>query len=145
MGMFKTGGIKKGVNTIFRKGHNTLEKVNKGLGKASDVLHKGSVVVENVGKATGISQLEAAGHAGAKATNQLGNVLDKAQKKLNRFDEKAKDYQNKFNTGINKVQNKADEIEGKGRDALQRAKNVKKIIKNEGGEVINDAKHVFKA
>ena len=145
MGLFKTGGIKKGVNTMFRKGHNTLEKINKGLGKASDVLHKGSVVVENVGKATGISQLEAAGHAGAKATNQLGNVLDKAQKKLDRIDDKSKQFQNKVNTGINRVQNKADEIEGKGRDALQKAKNVKKIIKNDGGEVINDAKQIFKA
>lgn len=135
MGLFKTGGIKKGVNQMFKKGNNVLTKVTKGLGKASDIVHKGAVVVEKVGQATGISQLETAGDAVAKGTNKLGNVLDKAENKLERVQEKSQGIQNKINKGIDKVQNKADKIEDKGRDALQRAKNVKNIIKDEGREV----------
>lgn len=134
--MFGLHKAQKGVNTMFRKGQNTALKISKGIGKASDVIHKGAVVVQKVGEATGISQLEGAGKAVAKGTNALGDVLDKGNKKLERVIDKSEDIRNKVNNKMDKAQNKID-------DTLQRAKNVKKILKTDGQEVVNDGKKVF--
>lgn len=134
--MFGLHKAQKGVNTMFRKGQNTALKISKGIGKASDVLHKGAVVVQKVGEATGISQLEGAGKAVAKGTNALGDALDKGNKKLERVIEKSEDVRNKVNRKMDKAQDKID-------DTLQRAKNVKQILKTEGQEVANDGKKVF--
>lgn len=134
--MFGLHKAQKGVNTIFRKGQNTALKLSKGLAKASDVIHKGAVVVQKVGEATGVSQLESAGKTVAMGSNKLGNALDKGSNKLERIVDKSERIQDKVNRKMDKAQNKID-------DTLQRAKNVKQILKTEGQEVVNDGKKVF--
>jgi|688.fasta_scaffold338867_3 hypothetical protein len=134
--MFGLHKAQKGVNTMFRKGQNTALKLSKGLAKASDVIHKGAVVVQKVGEATGISQLEGAGKAVAMGSNKLGNALDKGSNKLERIVDKSERIQDKVNKKFDKAQDKID-------DGLQRAKNVKQILKTDGQEVVNDGKKVF--
>jgi len=126
----------KGVNQMFRKGQNTALKISKGLGKASDVIHKGAVVVQKVGEATGISQLEGAGKAVAMGSNKLGNALDKGSNKLEKIVEKSERIQDKVNRKLDKAQDKID-------DTVQRAKNIKNIVKTEGQDVVNDGKKIF--
>jgi hypothetical protein len=128
--------VQKGVNQMFSKGQNVALKVSKGLGKASDVIHKGAVVVQKVGEATGIAELEGAGKAVAMGSGKLGNVLDKGSNKLERIVEKSERIQDKVNTKFDKAQEKAD-------DTLQRAKNIKQIVKTDGRDVVNDGKKIF--
>ena len=128
--------VQKGVNQMFSKGQNVALKVSKGLGKASDVIHKGAVVVQKVGEATGIAELEGAGKAVAMGSGKLGNALDKGSNKLERIVEKSERVQDKVNTKFDKAQEKAD-------DTLQRAKNIKQIVKTDGKDVVNDGKKIF--
>lgn len=128
--------VQKGVNQIFRKGQNSALKVSKGLGKASDIIHKGAVVVQKVGEATKISQLEDAGKAVAMGSNKLGNALDKGSNKLENIVEKSERVQDKVNRKLDKAQDKID-------DTVQRAKNIKNIIKTDGSDVVNDGKKLF--
>ncbi len=134
--MLKLHKVQKGVNTMFRKGQNSALKVSKGIAKASDAIHKGAVVVQRVGEATGISQLEDAGNAVAKGTHKLGNALDKGNNKLERVIDKSEEARNKVNTKFDKAQDKID-------DSLQKVKNIKQIIKTDGQEVVNDGKKIF--
>ncbi len=134
--MFKLNKIKHGVNTAFRKGQNTALKVSKGLGQASDILHKGAVVVKKVGEATGISQLEEAGNIVAKGTNTLGNALDKGNNRLEKIIDKSEDIRNKANNKFDQAQNRID-------NTLQRAKDIKQIVKTDGQEIANDGKKIF--
>ncbi len=136
--MFKLGGIKKGVNTAFRKGQNTALKIAKGLGNVSDVVHKGAVIVEKVGQATGSRQLEDAGNVVATTTNKLGNVLDKGANRLERITDKSRMIQNKVNNRINQAQDKID-------DTIQRGKNIRDIVKTDGRSIVNDGKKIFNA
>ena len=134
--MFKLHGAQKGVNTLFRKGQNTALKVSKGLGKASDTIHKGAVIVKKAGEATGIEELESAGKLVAYGSNKLGNALDKGSNRLNRIIDKSEQVRNKVNNKFDKTQDKID-------DGLQRAKNIKQIVKNDGAEIANDGKKLF--
>jgi hypothetical protein len=134
--MFKLHKVQKGVNTMFRKGQDAGLKISKGLAKASDVIHKGAVVVQKVGEATGVQQLESAGKAVAQGSNKLGNALDKGANKLDRIIDKSEEARNKVNRKFDKAQDKID-------DTLQKAKNVKQILKTDGQEVVNDGKKIF--
>lgn len=134
--MLKLNKAQKGVNQMFRKGQNTALKISKGLGKASDAIHKGAVVVQRVGEATGISELEGAGKAVAMGSGKLENALNKGSNKLERIVDKSERIQDKVNSKIDKAQNKID-------DTVQRAKNIKQIVKTDGQDVVNDGKKIF--
>ena len=126
----------KGVNQMFKKGQSVGLKLSKGLGRASDIIHKGAVVVQKVGEATGVQQLESAGKTVAQGSNKLGNALDKGSNKLERIVEKSERIQGRVNNKFEKTQDKVD-------DGLQRVKNIKQIVRNDGGEVVNDGKKLF--
>ena len=134
--MLRLNKVQKGVNTMFRKGTNTALKVSKGLGRASDIIHKGGVIVQKVGEATGIEELEGAGKAVAMGSGKLEKVLDKGSNKLEKVVEKSERVQDKVNTKFDKAQAKID-------DTLQRAKNIKQIVKTDGKDVFNDGKKIF--
>jgi hypothetical protein len=134
--MFKLQQAQRGVNTMFRKGQNSALKISKGIGKATDVLHKGAVVVERVGQATGIPQLEGAGKLVATTTHLLGNALDKGNRRLGRAIEKSENFRHQVN-------NKIDNVHGKIDNTLQRVKNIKNIAQTDGQQVINDGKRIF--
>ena len=132
-------GIKKaqkGVNQMFKKGQNLALKTAKGLGAASEIINKGAVIVEKVGAATGIRELETAGKTVAVSSNKIGNAIDKGQNKLERIVEKSERIQDRVNNKFDKTQAKVD-------DGLQRAKNIKQIIKTDGQDVANDGKKLF--
>lgn len=134
--VFGLNKAQRGVNQMFSKGQNVALKVSKGLGKAADVVHKGAVVVQKVGEATGIAELEGAGKAVAMGSGKLEKVLDKGSNKLEKVVEKSENIQNKVNTKFDKAQAKID-------DTLQRAKNIKQIVKTDGLDVVNDGKKIF--
>lgn len=134
--MFKLQQAQKGVNTMFRKGQNTALKISKGIGKASDVLHKGGVIAERIGEATGIPQLQGAGKLVATTTHLVGNALDKGNRRLERAIDKSENFRHQVN-------NKMDKAHGKIEDTLQRVKNVKNIVQTDGQQVYNDGKKVF--
>ncbi len=132
-------GIKKaqkGVNQMFKKGQNLALKTAKGLGAASEIINKGAVIVQKVGAATGIQELEGAGKAVAMGSGKLSNVLDKGETKLEKMVEKSERIQDRVNNKFDKTQAKVD-------DGLQRAKNIKQIIKTDGQDVANDGKKLF--
>ena len=124
----------KGVNQMFKKGQNLALKTAKGLGAASDIINKG--IVEKVGAATGIKELEGAGKAVAMGSGKLSNVLDKDESKLEKMVDKSERIQDRVNNKFDKTQNQID-------DGLQRAKNIKQIVKNDGAEIANDGKKLF--
>ena len=134
--VFGLNKAQRGVNQMFSKGQNVALKVSKGLGKAADVVHKGAVVVQKVGEATGIAELEGAGKAVAMGSGKLEKVLDKGSNKLEKVVEKSERVQDKVNTKFDKAQAKID-------DTLQRAKNIKQIVKSDGRDVVNDGKKIF--
>jgi hypothetical protein len=134
--MLKLNKVQKGVNTMFRKGTNTALKVSKGLGKASDIIHKGGVIVQKVGEATGIEELEGAGKAVAMGSGKLGNVLDKGSNRLERIVDNTQKIQDKFNRKFDKAQERID-------DSVQRGKNIRRIIKNDGRDIVNDGRRLF--
>jgi len=134
--MLKLNKVQNGVNTMFRKGQNTALHLSKSLGKASDVIHKGAVLVQNVGTATGIPELAVAGKAVAVGSHKLGNILDKGSNKLERIVEKSGKIQDTVNNKLNKAQDKID-------DTVQRVKNVKSIVNTDGKDVMNDGKRIF--
>ncbi len=105
----------KGVNQMFSKGQNIALKTAKGLGKAADIVNKGAIVVQKVGEATGIQELESAGKTVAMGSGKLEKALNKGENKLERIVEKSERLQDKVNTKFNKVGAKVD-------DALERAK-----------------------
>ena len=132
-------GIKKaqkGVNQMFKKGQNLALKTAKELGAASEIINKGAVIVQKVGAATGIQELEGAGKAVAMGSGKLSNVLDKGETKLERMVDKSERIQDRVNNKFDKTQAKVD-------DGLQRAKNIKQIIKTDGQDVANDGKKLF--
>ncbi len=126
----------KGVNQMFSKGQNVGLKIAKGLGKTADVINKGGIVVQKIGQATGIQELEGAGKAVAMGSGKLEKVLKKGENKLERIVDKSERLQDKINTKI-------DKTDAFAQDTLQRAKNIKQIVKNDGGEVVNDGKKIF--
>ena len=128
--------VQKGVNQMFKKGQNVALKVSKGLGAASDIINKGAIIVEKVGAATGIKELEGAGKAVAMGSGKLSNVLDKGENKLEKIVEKSEKIQDKLNNKFDRAQNKID-------DTLQRAKNIKQIVKTNRRDVVNDGKKIF--
>ena len=134
--MLKLNKVQKGVNTMFRKGTNTALKVSKGLGSASDIIHKGGVIVQKVGEATGIEELEGAGKAVAMGSGKLGNVLDKGSNRLERIVDNTQKIQDKFNRKFDKAQERID-------DSVQRGKNIRRIIKNDGRDIVNDRRRLF--
>ena len=135
--MLKLNRVQKGVNTMFRKGTNTALKVSKGLGRASDIIHKGGVIVQKVGEATGIEELEGAGKAVAMGSGKLGNVLDKGSNRLERIVDNTQKIQDKFNRKFDKAQERID-------DSVQRGKNIRRIIKNDGRDIVNnDGRRLF--
>ena len=134
--MLKLNKVQKGVNTMFRKGTNTALKVSKGLGRASDIIHKGGVIVQKVGEATGIEELEGAGKAVAMGSGKLGNVLDKGSNRLERIVDNTQKIQDKFNRKFDKAQERID-------DSVQRAKNIRRIVKTDGRDIVNDGRRLF--
>ena len=134
--MLRLNKVQKGVNTMFRKGTNTALKVSKGLGRASDIIHKGGVIVQKVGEATGIEELEGAGKAVAMGSGRLGNVLDKGSNRLERIVDNTQKIQDKFNRKFDKAQERID-------DSVQRGKNIRRIIKNDGRDIVNDGRRLF--
>ena len=134
--MLKLNKVQKGVNTMFRKGTNTALKVSKGLGRASDIIHKGGVIVQKVGEATGIEELEGAGKAVAMGSGRLGNVLDKGSNRLERIVDNTQKIQAKVNNRFDKAQERID-------DSVQRGKNIRRIIKNDGRDIVNDGRRLF--
>ncbi len=134
--VFGLNKAQRGVNKMFSKGQDVGLKIAKGLGKASDVIHKGAVVVQKVGEATGIAELEGAGKAVAMGSGKLEKVLKKGENKLERIVDKSENIQNKINTKI-------DKADAFAQDSIQKGKNIKQIIKNDGGDVLNDGKKIF--
>lgn len=134
--VFGLNKAQRGVNQMFSKGQNVALKVAKGLGKTADIVNKGAVIVQKVGAATGIEELEAGGKAVAMGSGKLEKVLKKGENKLERIVDKSENIQNKVNTKFDKAQAKID-------DTLQRAKNIKQIVKTDGQDVVNDGKKIF--
>ena len=134
--VFGLNKAQRGVNQMFSKGQNVALKVAKGLGKTADVVNKGAVIVQKVGAATGIEELEAGGKAVAMGSGKLEKVLKKGENKLERIVDKSENIQDKVNTKFDKAQAKID-------DTLQRAKNIKQIVKTDGQDVVNDGKKIF--